>query len=668
MRDNVPTIGRSTKPTTSFTFQEVVDILRPEQKEIITKKPGISFGGNRAGWLLATATFVFALIIYAATMCRTVFWWDSGEFIANASVLGIPHRPGFPLYILLARLIGLPPFGNYAARINFLSVLCAAVAVGLFTYVLHRLITRYFSADRPGFYAVLTAMIGMLLTYSFWIQAVRAEVYTLNALVVALVILLLERADTHWSTAPRYALRAFYGAVFVFGLGLGGHHATLLSIAPAAALLMLLIGGRRIMRPGVLLTSAVLLAVGVSVYLFLPIRALQSPLLNWGWNSGSAADGVSAVMATDSYAYIASATPGLIFKRFFLAGALLADQLGWPLALLAGIGLVWWWVHSHRWGLFLLTVILGNLLVVGILATEFIDWNADLHGYLLPALLAATAGMAAGFWLILKPTFGLLERFVRAPYLLLAARTTLIGIVVLLAITPGILAGPFCNLSHNRLAENLGLETMNGLPWRSVVVMDGMNWSFVLRGLQFGAGVRPDLMIIERSLLTADWYQAQCRRRYPDLCAEVDFPTSGKTPAVLAWAEEIRQNGRPVYWEFTERDVPFSHQFQPAGHVYRLDSPDTALSAEVVLKQEQFERASAFYGATNQMAYDFDAQGMYIRNLYRAGMYYERWGLLYRAQEMYRRALAVRPGETLIQDAEDRVEHIIQAGTRAKQE
>ena len=77
---------------------------------------------DRVSWFAGVGTFILALVVYASTMCRTVFWWDSGELVANASILGIPHRPGFPLYVLVARVFGLPPLGDYFYRINFLSV------------------------------------------------------------------------------------------------------------------------------------------------------------------------------------------------------------------------------------------------------------------------------------------------------------------------------------------------------------------------------------------------------------------------------------------------------------------------------------------------------------------------------------------------------------------
>jgi hypothetical protein len=325
--------------------------------------------------------------------------------------------------------------------------------------------------------------------------------------------------------------------------------------------------------------------------------------------------------------------------------------------LLAVLGLVFWVKKSLRWGLFFFVLIAGNLLLVALLATEFIDWNSDLHGYLLPTLAAILAGIGGGFYLLLGIIFRWLNRLIASHHLRLVAKTALVGVAVMLAITPAMIGGPFCDLSDNRLAWDLGLETLIDLPPNAVVVMDGVNWGFVLRGMQFAADLRPDIAIVNRSLLPAQWYQQQCRRRYPGLFATTIFPTSTKSAAMVAWADSLRAGGPPVFWEFTERELPSFRRFQPAGHLYYLTEPDSTISDSVLLAQQHFERSSRFFGDIEVLNYDFDAQGVYIQNLYRAGLYYERWGMLDRAREMYQRALTVRPTEGMIWGALLRLEH-----------
>ena len=85
-------------------------------------------GIGRAAAFSAFFVFVESFIIYWLTLAPTVTFVDSGELIAASSTLGVAHPPGFPLYILLAKLATLVPLGTIPVRIHVLS---AAICVAL---------------------------------------------------------------------------------------------------------------------------------------------------------------------------------------------------------------------------------------------------------------------------------------------------------------------------------------------------------------------------------------------------------------------------------------------------------------------------------------------------------------------------------------------------------
>ena len=73
--------------------------------------------------------FVLTLGVYVKTLAPTVSFWDCGEFIATSYILGVPHPPGAPLYVLLGRVFTLFPIGEVAIRVNFMSALTSALAI-----------------------------------------------------------------------------------------------------------------------------------------------------------------------------------------------------------------------------------------------------------------------------------------------------------------------------------------------------------------------------------------------------------------------------------------------------------------------------------------------------------------------------------------------------------
>ena len=70
-------------------------------------------------------------VIYLASLAPGVTFWDAGEFASAVESFGIPHPPGTPLFILVARvwrlLFGFLPT---AIATNLLAAACTAVADG----------------------------------------------------------------------------------------------------------------------------------------------------------------------------------------------------------------------------------------------------------------------------------------------------------------------------------------------------------------------------------------------------------------------------------------------------------------------------------------------------------------------------------------------------------
>ena len=166
-----------------------------------------TISGSPAELLYIAAVFLAALVVYVWTLAPTVTLVDSGELIVVAQGLGVAHPPGFPLWVMLAHLASLLPFGNVAVRINFSSALFAALASAVLTLVVAELgITTSYAATAKkrgaqqrksrgdsGISHLLTLApalgAGLLMTFSrtLWSYATITEVYTLNTLLLLTV-------------------------------------------------------------------------------------------------------------------------------------------------------------------------------------------------------------------------------------------------------------------------------------------------------------------------------------------------------------------------------------------------------------------------------------------------------------------------------------------------
>ena len=146
---------------------------------------------------LSVLVFLISFVVYFKTMAPTVSFWDCGEFIASSYILGVPHPPGAPLFVLIGRIFTLIPlFGEIAARVNFISVLTSALTVWLSYLVIVKLVSRW-ADDSKGMWSRMSRYAGgvvgsLFLGFgkTFWGNAVEAEVYGLALMLMMLILYL----------------------------------------------------------------------------------------------------------------------------------------------------------------------------------------------------------------------------------------------------------------------------------------------------------------------------------------------------------------------------------------------------------------------------------------------------------------------------------------------
>ena len=235
------------------------------------------------------ATFACALLllidlaVYLTTRAPVVQFIDSGELAVVCRTLGIAHPTGYPLYTLLGRLFCLLPLGDVVFRVTLMSLLftCFSSAILFFALLImgRDLLQRTNRDLRLVIWAAWLTSLIFSFTPTLWSQATSNEVYSLNALFYSLIILLV----LLWRTSRKAAAgeRIFFLLIFVYGLSFGNHMSTIL-LLPAIMYISTATLGKRLFSTRRIISILALFFLGLSVYLFLPVRSAQNPLMDWG--------------------------------------------------------------------------------------------------------------------------------------------------------------------------------------------------------------------------------------------------------------------------------------------------------------------------------------------------------------------------------------------------
>ncbi|HQO09436.1 MAG TPA: DUF2723 domain-containing protein [Clostridiales bacterium] len=213
------------------------------------------------------AVLLLSLVVYLMTVADTTSFWDCGEFITTSYILGIPHPPGAPFYLMLGRLFSMMPFGDdIGYRVNLISVFSSAVTVLLLYLISARLIRNWRGAaiDNYDLFIIhASSAIGALtfaFTYTFWFNAVEAEVYALSMFFTAIIIWL----TLVWTEKHNEPDSAKYLLIMMLlvGLGTGVHLLNILTL-PVAVFIMWYYDRRTamIVGAGVFISILVLFAV-----------------------------------------------------------------------------------------------------------------------------------------------------------------------------------------------------------------------------------------------------------------------------------------------------------------------------------------------------------------------------------------------------------------------
>jgi len=399
--------------------------------------------------------FAITLLVYLLTLAPTVTGEDSGELIAAAYTLGIPHPSGYPLWCLVTQPFLWLPIGDIAYRANLASAVTTALACALLVAWLRTL-------KVPPAHTVGPALL-LAFSSTLWCQSVIAEVYPLTLLTLVLLGLSLSR----WQAQPD-SQKWLHLSAFLSGLCLTAHH-TVLILYPLIFLYALKVGGKQLLKPTVWLA----LLAGVSVYAYLPLRAAAHPAMNWGNPDTPARFWAQVTRAQYPSLLATHHSLALSLGQLKTTALYFLHQWPWPVSLLVAVGAL---LGARRHQVLAIAFL---LLSAGftLLLNFKLDYE-DVHlaeVFFIPAWLLALVLLALGSQKLGKA-----------------------GAALTLAMAAIALLGNFsaCTMAGNTVARRYGEDVLKTLPKDSILFTGADYETFPITYLQVVEHQRPDVLAL----------------------------------------------------------------------------------------------------------------------------------------------------------------------------
>jgi hypothetical protein len=487
-------------------------------------------------------------LLYAITLSRTTAFWDTSEYIATAHIMGVPHQPGNPLFVTLAKAwsVLLAPFGpSVAVRINLFSAVMSATAHGLWFLVVHHIL-RHFSEDRR--FRLIGAAAAVLVSataFTVWNQSnVNEKVYTVSLLTIALLSWLAIRWQENLGKGKDDHLLILMA--FILALSVGNHLMAFL-VAPAIGVFILVVHPRALLNWRLYAGGLAAAVLGLSIHLVLPIRAGLGPVINEA--APTCPDIGSAIGAIVTYGNAGCAALSEALQRQqYLKPPLLPRQAPFADQLINYLQYFdWQWARAMDG---VNTVFAGTRLPFTMLFTGLGVWGAIEHArrdrpsFAFMLTLFGTVSLTLIFYLNFKYGFTLqapvqdrgLHEVRERDYFFLVSfsvwglwagmgivtlwreaaiemRTTLAKAspVLGLALIPLIFNWSWADRAYDYSARDWAYNLLMSVEPYAVLFTNGDNDTFPLWYLQEVEGIRQDVTVIVGSYLNTAWYARQLK-------------------------------------------------------------------------------------------------------------------------------------------------------------
>ena len=483
-------------------------------------------------YYLLTGLVVF--IIYVFTLAPSVLQIDSGELATVQATLGIAHPTGYPLFTILGYIFSLIPLPfTKIYQLNILAAVYCGAGVSVFVYTAKLVLDNLDSCssskikiekaatgkkkskkakkitdERVLTFSETIKLIaaiggGLILAFSetFWLQSTSTEVYSLHILLINIIIMLLIKAYLYNQNSTKNSeIKLWLIFSACLALGFTNHMTTLLIIPGVAYLFFAKYKFNAVSFKKILFMLAVFFPVLILIYLYLPVRASQNPVLNWG--NPIDFEKIFRHISGKQYQVWLFASTEAAKRQLVHFFETLPAQFSINL-LLSLIGIFASYIYARKFFVFLL---------ISFLFTVLYSINYEIHDIDSYFLLAYIT-------LAFFSAFGLLKLF---------QITHKNKLIVPLVITLVIIGAEFF-INFNKVDrsevytyEDYTRAVLDNVSHEGIIF--SYQWDYFISAsyyFRYVENYRKDIAVVDKELLRRSWYFDQLNRNYPYLLKDM---------------------------------------------------------------------------------------------------------------------------------------------------
>lgn len=553
--------------------------------------------------------FLVSGVYFGLQACPTFYYWDSAELTAAVLGGGVPHPPGFPLLLILARIwVAVIPL-EASGGLNLFSSFFAALGITIWLVVITRVMKESMVHTGQGtifLFSLIPALVmGISLTYS--IQATRFEVYSLNFVCFAVLVLIaLKKASAdHTSSWSYYALFA------LIGLAMGAHILTIALAVPG--ILLLLYKYNKMSLKRIVPAAALAALIMIMQYLLLYCLARQHPPLNWG-DPSSLRNFYNYIFIQEFTASASSFSLGHIIGNLRFVISLLSAQLGAPGLILSVWGFIYLVKAKSGIALPLAIILFLNSFSI-VFSEEFFLENYDQHGYVMVSLAVVTLLTAVGLLQMYISLAKLVERSGtdRPEKLALVASLVIAVLIFAIPAKQNIFAA---DLSGVEGARDYSEQFLDGAPQDAIIITSYYNTYFCLQAYKAASASDDEHRVLNVYNWDHRWGKEEINRRYQKkLPIDID-----RQSFYRHFLNEFMREF-PIYIEYDEASAPLVKYLKPDGLGYVFTATDTSVAGIDTITGEIKARLEAVSALRN-----IESLRTWILWFQNRGLYYKHRG------------------------------------------